>query len=330
MKTTMKREQKQARLFLPGMSSLKHRVVRIRLLSVLATATILFASCNNDTEEINDGHVKFSSGVNTVSRVGGGDGDQWEVNDNIGIYMIGHSDELVKENAENIRYTTTSAGANATFTPGNTAETIYYPVDITQKVDFIAYHPYNASVNNYIYPVDLTNQGNQSAIDLMMAQKANNNGAGYDKTNILPVNLIFTHQLAKVILNVSAGAGVNNLDGLVVNIKGMYTKADFDISDPTGLKNITDIGDIIPYKQPANNTYEVILLPVVLDVPHIVEFEVGGNTYSWNMTINTSGITALAQGQKYIFNIEIHKNGVSVSGTITKWIDGGSSNGEAV
>lgn len=303
--------------------------MRTKFLSVLAVTAILFASCGNDDEvttEVNDGRVLFSSGVNVATpKVGGILGNIWNNGDAIGIYMVENGGTTVAEGAANMKYTTTSTSTSATFTPGSPAQAIYYPVDITQKVDFIAYHPHNPSVTNYVYPVDVADQASQSAIDLMRAFANGMGNAGYDKTNASPVNLIFDHQLSKVILNVTAGDGVDNLNGLTIAIKGMNTTADFDLKGVGGITNEAGAASssIAPFDA-GSNKYEAILLPVALTT-QAIEFTVDGNTYSWtiNNSNNTNNVTSLEKGKIYTFNVTLMKHKVEVTGSINLWQSAG-------
>lgn len=306
--------------------------MKTKLLPVLALSTILFTSCNDEkTPEVNDGRVKFSSGITDVhSRVGGAEGDLWNNGDAIGIYMIEHDETLsassIKEGADNVKYTTASTGASALFA---STTPIYYPVN-GPLVDFIACHPYGSSAvdENYWYDIDLKDQSNQSAIDLMTAS-ANNDGAGYDKTNTSVVNLHFKHHLAKVILQVKAGDGVNNLTGLEVKVKGMHYTVIFDLTDFSfvGTGSTADT-EITPYFNTENGNYELILPPTLLYnlSDCIAEFTVGGNTYVWIIADNSNDITDFNSGEKYTFDVTLTKQKVQVSGTIEKWItlDGGT------
>lgn len=299
--------------------------MKTKFLSVLAISALFFASCSNDdntTPEVNDGRVLFSSGVRGVTtKVVGDDGDQWEGNEHIGIFM--------RDNAagkgivsSNVDYATTSTGTSATFT---SSSPIYYPVNTPAKVDFVAYHPYQASLtNDYGYSVDVAIQSSQSAIDLILA-KNDNLLAGFDKTNTSPINLVFDHQLAKVKINVKKGAGVADLTNLAVKITGMNTTADFDIST-SSLSNETTIADIIPFDA-GSNKYEAILLPTAL-ITQTITFTVGGNTYEWlinDAANNTNNVTSLEKGKVYTFNVTVKKNAVVVTGTITPWQSAGAA-----
>lgn len=311
--------------------------MRTRFLSVLAVTAILFASCGNDDEvttEVNDGRVQFSSGVNAATpKVGGADGNEWSMNDPIGIYMRDNAagKAIVSDNIEYKATSFTNNSKSATFTPANATETIYYPVNTPAKVDFVAYHPYQSGISNYVYKVDVSSakQASQTGIDLMRAYADNNDGTGakgYDKTNVLPVNLVFDHQLVKVKINVTAGAGVDNLNGLAVTIKGMDTTADFDLSGVNGITNEAGAANssITPFNA-GNNSFEAILLPVSTLTTETIEFTVGGNTYTWtiNDTNNSNNVTSLVKGKIYTFNVTVMKHAVEVTGSINKWVSAG-------
>lgn len=297
-------------------------IKRTGFLSLVAITALLLVSCNtdDDIQEANDGKVLFSSGIEGPQlRVGGADGDEWEGDESIGIYMRNNADEAILSN--NVEYKAQSAGKTTTFT---STTPIYYPVNTPVKVEFIAYHPHQTPLaGDYGYKVNVATQTSQSAIDLMVAE-ADNGGTGYDKANTSPVNLKFYHQLAKVVLNVSPGDGVDDLTGLAVSLTGMNTTADFDIATKA-LTGETDAAAITPFNA-GGNAYEAILLPVTtLGTSHVVEFAVDGNTYAWTMSDNDGGITGLVAGNKYTFNVTVQKNKVSVSGTIEAWGNGGTS-----
>ncbi|HBL33336.1 MAG TPA: hypothetical protein DDZ96_05880 [Porphyromonadaceae bacterium] len=303
------------------------------LFALAVSALFVFASCNQDepAPAVNDGRVQFASGISGVqTRVAGAEGNLWENGDAIGIYMVEHQQPLsassIKEGAGNVKYTTASTSETATFT---STTPIYYPVN-GPLVDFRAYHPYSSAAikddGNYWYEMDVQDQSNQSAIDFMTAS-ADNSGAGYDKTNTSAVNLNFQHQLAKVIMNVSAGDGVSNLTGLDVKVKGMDHLVIFDLTD-FSLVGTGFVGTpvITPYSA-GSNSYELILPPTefynLSDCK--VEFTVGGNTYVWTISENSGNITDFNSGEKYTFEVTLTKNKVQVSGEITPWspVNGG-------
>lgn len=304
--------------------------MKTRFLSVLAITALFFASCNNDNNDMdikNDGQVRFSSGLSSLqTRVGGTDGDQWEGNESIGVYMVNNGQTTIAENAENIPYTTTSTGAAATFT---STTPIYYPVDATQKVDFIAYHPYSASVSSYVYPVDVTNQTNQSAIDLMRAF-ANNNTTGYNKTQgTNNINLVFDHKLTKVIINASPDDGLTQSDlaNMTVTIKGLNTKADYNI-DTDILDTPNTVSPITTKNTIQGALYEAIVVPQSFTAG-VVTVEFALNNAKNEVFVYEVPATTFAKAEKHTFNVTVQRTGVQVRGTINAWDPVGAVSGTA-
>ena len=132
-----------------------------------ATVLLLSAGCSNDHEETvapeGDGRVALQvvSGIETRAY-----DKTWESGDAIGIYMLdGDAVEV-----ENRKYTTATTGESGTFTT-DAATAIYFPVNGDPR-DFAAYYPYrDIAAGSSIYPVDVTTQTPQKAIDLMAAAK---------------------------------------------------------------------------------------------------------------------------------------------------------------
>lgn len=325
--------------------------MKTKVLSVMALSALLFASCNNDdNQELeNDGRVSFTSGITSQTRVGGADGTNWEGDETIGIYMVKHGEALsdisILEGANNKRYATTSIGLSATFT---STSPIYYPVNLVsgepQKVDFIAYHPYSSTAINssFFYTINVSDQSDQSAIDLMTAT-ANNSGVGYDKTYTSKVNLEFKHLMNKVIINVVAGNGVSNLNELKVKMYNVPYMGVYDLTGATSSVSTTDNTISITPFSSGSGTFEAILPIADLKSPFgitfysYVEFSVGSgsntNTYKWYMKDNTlpggGSIISLTGGEKYTFNVTLNRNEVVASGTINAWTNGGTADGTA-
>jgi len=110
--------------------------------------------------------------------------------------------------ASNKQYVTTSGDGN--FKATSATEEISYPAD-GSNVDFIAYYPYQTTISNNVYPVNVSDQTQQNKIDFMYA----NNVTGANK-NTANAQLQFSHKLSKVNLTITAGKGVSTLSGLTV------------------------------------------------------------------------------------------------------------------
>jgi hypothetical protein len=304
----------------------KTKFFTLAILIAAIALVALFSACNEEGVVVNDNKnrkaVKFASTEATAqTRV---DGSDWAAGDPIGIYMLENGTNTVAEGAENIQYTAKSAGSGSIdFRAISAEKTIYYPVTIPGKVDFITYHPYQSTLKNWIYKVDLAIQDSQTAIDLLWA-KADNNGAGYDKTtHTVPLN--FAHKLAKLILTVSEGDGVTSLNGLQVSINGTNTNADCDVRTGTLTPGTVPAG-IKPWKNASSYQYEAILLPADLDGNNTVTFTIGNDIYTWKIS---GDITKLEAGKKYNYTVTLNKHSIGITGSITDWVSGGTGAGTA-
>lgn len=287
--------------------------------SMIALVTMVLVSCDkNETVQVNDGRVQFTSGITApLSRVSIDDKKSvWEANDPVGIYMVKHGTTDVSEGVANVKYLAASGGVSTNFEPA--VVPIYYPLDESGKVDFIAYHPYQEDVTDFVYKVDVSSQNSQTALDLMLA-KADKSGVGYDKRDGEKnenVNFTFVHQLAKLILTIKKGDGVSG-DVTDVAIKGMNTKASFDLKGVEGLTGISAPLNILPHSITPGKSYEAILLPVsTITDSHIVTFVAGEETYTWNMK---EDLQSLKAGKIYEFEITVTKYNVDVTGQIKDW-----------
>ena len=94
----------------------------------------------------------------------------WQANDAIGIVMLDAGTNTVTEGKTNYRYITITG--NGSFTPDGKEHTAYYPTAGAQ-VDVLAYYPYTITISagSLNIPVDVSDQSNLAAIDLMTAEK---------------------------------------------------------------------------------------------------------------------------------------------------------------
>jgi endonuclease G len=282
----------------------------------LATATLalaLFTACS-DHEGYNNSYpvaVQFTStNISAVqTRV---NGNNWESGDGIGIFKVNAVPAVLEEDV-NKQYTTTSTSSSGAFTsvPGNA---IYYPTN-GSSVGFIAYYPYQSSITSLgTYPVNVANQTQK--IDFLYAKTA----VSYSNNTQGSVLLDFDHKLSKLVITTQKGIGIDNLIGLSVTIKGLNTKADFNLSAGTfgagsDVANITPKTLTAPVSATDNGIYEAILLPEVT-TGATVEFTIGANIYVWDLAASVSPFAANTQ---YNFTVTLNKTGVTINGNINPW-----------
>lgn len=230
--------------------------------------------------------------------------DQWVSGDVVGIFMKRTGQELssasVYNGADNIKYNVSSSG---TMLPAG--KQLYYPPG-GRQVDFIAYYPYQETVTNHIYKVDVSDQSDLEAIDLLYSDNAK------EMSSATPTaSLGFTHRLSRLVMNITAGDGVpeSALTNIQLRITGMNTTADFSLSDGLiyntgGIKDFNVTADmsrtakaiIIPTSPAGELGRRVIfsspvITPLAWDIPADVVFE-SGRSYVYSVVITSSGIDA--------------------------------------
>ena len=294
--------------------------MKIKFLSTLAVAALLFSACNKDqtANEINDGAIQFNGKITNLKANAGNltAGSSWAANDAIGVFMLQLDTSLIAENASNRKYVFNGS----VFLP-EAGQEIYYPVSLT-PVDFISYAPYKAGiVIPGDYAVNLIDQSNQNAIDLLWA-KSDNSGAGFLKTSGVSVPLTFDHKLSKIVIKTTAGSGLSASDSSWINmgvsINNLNTRANFDVF--TGiLSNPNTLATISPKNVSAGRTYEAIVLPSnnVAAGAFTFTFLIDGDTYTYRST----GGEGFQAGKEYTYNLSITKTGVNLGSiTVTDWV----------
>lgn len=293
-------------------------------ISICISALLLsFSSCSTDDTVIeDDGQVRFTAGIqqaapNTpASRAAG---DAWAQGDAIGIFMVAHGTTTISEGAENYKFTTTGS---TSFTPVAGNE-IFYPMD-GSLVDFVAYYPYrpDAALGTAI-DVALGDQDNQPSFDLVWA-KVNNSDAGFSKSVSGAVALGFNHKLAKLVMNCKPGDGVTANDlknGMTVSIKGTKTTNTFDLATGT-LGTPETVATIAPRKLatvPQGGGYAVAYDAIIIPGSYAkgavtVEFTIGSDVFTW-----TADALTFDGGNEYIYDVNITRTGVTMTGTISAW-----------
>lgn len=229
-------------------------------------------------------------------------GISWDQGDKIGVFMVNNGQELsatsIVNNVNNIPFTINGAIFQS-------AMPVYLP---KTSVDFIAFYPHKA-VDNFTYPVDLTDQTNQAALDLMYTNDAKGINPG-----TLSIPLVFNRQLSRLAINLT----INNTDALKASqlkatLSEATTKAAFDLRNGTltSAPEKQAIEASVTVKSDNNALVELTLLPGENISGKKIKFESpSGERFTW--TIPT--FTALEKGTRYTVNININ-NGDVTGGT---------------
>lgn len=292
-----------------------------KLLSMSMLSLFVLGACspNGDDNSVwNDGTqpVSFTSQIQGLKTRAANNAWDASGNDKIGVF--------VKQNEAfgdivNKQYLVSAAGV---LTPAGAGDAIYYPSD-GSKVDFVAYYPYTATLTGNTYAVDVTSQSSQPAIDLLYSANAVNK----DKTVAAPVELMFKHQLTKIVLNISKDATVSTLAGIQVTIKGTKTKGSFALLNGVLTPNDGSVGDIAVNMSADGTSGEAIILPISGLTGGEITFTLNGKTKKWDIPANQN----YADGTRYTYPVTIKETGGEISvtfgnATIDDWtsVSGGN------
>lgn len=195
-------------------------------------------------------------------------------------------------------FTTAAAGA---MSPASTVP--YYPAG-AQNIDLVAYYPATAGTS-FTVQTDQTSDANYKASDLMFASVTN------QAKQAEAVNLDFTHKLAKICVNVTAGTGVSSITSVsLLNVKPTvsFNQATGAVGEASGTATTiamsNDGAAVIPAQTIGGG-----LLSIVTDK--------GTATY-------TVASKAFAAGQQYTINLTVNLRNVGITNAITGWTTEGT------
>ena len=302
------------------------KILSSRALLIVMTIVTISCTKSNDLDTLFGKRVRFETNIVTTDLAVRVADNVWEAQDAIGVYVFEEESENVVERLKNVEYITKTGGISGSFVAKD--RNICFP-DNGDRVRFMSYYPYNSQTTSNIYKIDVSNQSNQAAIDLLYSFDKE---AVYDGTVLnkaIPLN--FDHKLAKIVINIKVGDGLKgtDLENLKIFLSGLDTKADFDLIEGK-LSNRTAITEITPFKQLTaqdgfNVGYEAIVIPtdgkpkdakIVLGLKNVSEVDINSDSFSWAFD------NVLLGSYKYTYNIIIKRSEIIVLGLIDDWSKG--------
>ena len=286
-----------------------NNIAKSLCLSALLACSL--ASCSSDYDLATDDvqtEVTFNAAATSRAT-----GINWSAGDHIGVCMVatgtGTSASALTGTTANVDYVTTSG--NGYFTAASTS--LAYPKD-GSKVDFVAYYPYSASTTNGVVSVNVADQSNPEAIDLMYS----NNAKGLTRTSGT-ASLTFTHQLAKFDLNITSADGAA-LDGLQVALKNIPTTASFDLATAS-FSNISSTADV-SMKVSGTGTKvnaSAYVLPATAQNVTLVFTTAKGKSFTYTVSKSME----LEKGRSYSLNVSVKNSGVEDAEEVkyTSWTE---------
>lgn len=295
---------------------------------LLLAALALLASCTNNENTPETGNdtlvpVTLNAGIVQTRATN----NQWTAGDAIGLCLFATGTNETAEQVFNYRYNATTGGANTAFSPATTAHTAYYPTTGAQ-VDLLAYYPYSTALStDGSLSLDVSNQKNLPAIDLMSATTTANK-------NHPNATLSFTHRLTRLVFALSGKGSVSTaqLAGATLTISGMKTQARYNLYTNT-LDEATDPATTTPKTTtPEASTPQDITVPlnaagtqgtaIVLPreaapgVSYIITLKDGSR-----FTAQLSDTQELKAGTSNLFRISLNPQNVTITATITDWTE---------
>ncbi|WP_455673555.1 SUMF1/EgtB/PvdO family nonheme iron enzyme [Phocaeicola sp.] len=250
------------------------------------------------------------------------DGDRWLPTDRVGI-TVSPTAGTVFTPVDNKPYRVdglTTPAASATLAPDD-GTPLRYPRE--GSLDIMAYYPYDTNATYGRISLDLTDQSDPAALDVMMAKVAN------VSQSQSPVRLSFRHISAKVTLNVTAGTGltagdISALTGADVSAGPIVAHVDIELKTEAwsekGQQSINLYKSATP-SEGVHATFSAIIPPYF--TPNIpITFQIGGREYTCTLT-STDRFLA---GNNYIYPVTVNDNGIRLgTPAITAWDVQGSA-----
>jgi formylglycine-generating enzyme required for sulfatase activity len=307
-------------------------------------AVIIITACSDGQPEerrvAKQPEVRFRTIINSLQTRTTNGGDEWSTGDQIGVFMLMQGDGIADAVYANYRYVADPGRAQSgdnLLRPGNRGDSsIYYPVPAA-PVEFIAYYPYGQKVRgiNPVLPVDIGDQQNQAAIDVLYAYTSASN---YDAST--QVLLPFTHKMSKIRLKFNLKPGVQvSLANATARISGIPDKAELRIS--TGMfRALGEATSVAPLNMGVPSIYEndsayfqCIVIPhdgAAYDERKVL-LTAEGRNFTWDIPDRIN----FEEGKVYTYHITLSGSSKStavvadVGETIDPWTDGDEEESEA-
>lgn len=271
--------------------------IGLKLLAGMMLSPLFLQSCQQEeqllTGDESRREIVFTSIIDDshLSRVVDA---SWEQGDEIGVFMKNAETEEVLR--ANVPYVTKSGNGNFVGKNGP----MEFPEGEGVKVDFIAYYPYTTCAENFKqYGIDLTNQQNQRALDLMKAVNLENRAATSPQGN-----LQFRHLLSKLVLNLTPSQGAS-LEGIKATVSALKVKGNANLAADGTITLEDQTAAVEMFVNAEGTQAEAVLLPQDLTDKLKITLELNGQ----KREVTTNISDKLEAGKKYICNLKINFSG---------------------
>lgn len=280
--------------------------------------SLLLAACSMETYEFDKDseedklQVKLTSRI--VTRV---TNNGWDDGDEIGVCMFQSGEQLsatsLINNSLNRKYLASSSGS---LSPATALDCLYYPE--TGAVDFIAYYPFS-NVEGYQLSLDVSDQRFPEEIDLLYSANLTGVTPSADSQN-----LVFEHQMSKVVFSIQPGEGYDlaDLEGVSVTLKDVSVTGTFSLADASIVPELTQQQVSMPVvgSETAFEAVAIMIPQSCEDAQAVVSLPTGERTIHYFIAGHEWD-----GGKQYKYDITLTKGGETASvleAEITNWEDG--------
>lgn len=252
--------------------------------------------------------------------------NKWDVNDQIGVFLLQDDTYNIVANASNkVYFTENGDGKFLPLSMDGVDNTLYLPAD-GSYMDIVAYYPYKKLTDN-IFSVDVTNQSNQAALDLM---RGTPDKPAYNNANP-QANLTFNRKMSQIMITMQAGEGVDEteLQGTQIQLEGFHSTGSYDpIRDKLVIgENVSTVNLLVAED---GKSAMGIVLPEDKAAQRKLVIRAGYNSNGVPFTYDISDEQGFLPGKSYSFSVTFFREGIEVGTSITDWVDGGRTEGTVV
>ncbi|MDO5036170.1 MAG: DNA/RNA non-specific endonuclease [Porphyromonas sp.] len=206
-------------------------------------------------------------------------GSAWAGEDEIGLYVVNGGQQLSTDQLykgySNLQYVTPEG--DGLFVP--TAKNAKGVVLGKELVDVVAYAPYRADVVGFEIPLDVSDQSDLEALNLLYSDNVKGKSVADNRAQ-----LHFTHQLAQLVLEVEGVGAISSLQGIEAELSGLVSDGSFDLVGGTlalgSTKSTTKLHSAVVDGRKA--TFTALLLPKQDLKEGKLLFELGSYRFSWD------------------------------------------------
>ncbi|GHV49358.1 hypothetical protein FACS1894181_08080 [Bacteroidia bacterium] len=266
--------------------------------------------------------IKFTTKAPVATRTSA-DGNNWTLNDSVGIYMLtDEAPQLIGNSLNsNRKYFVQGNGVLEDLKPFG-VQALYYQ-DPT-NLRFISYYPYLPNIIDYRIPIDVRKQDRPQDIDVLYSSNAKQI-VSPASGGTSPVRLIYRHLLSKLIIDVRKGTNTDiNIHGMTAEIENQPLTTSFHLDSiwsPISSSGV--VGFFGTGTKPANydTTYQAILIPhdPIANAQELIQLRTQRRLFSWKLPPE---MDKFESGMVYHFQLTLlGETDIQFKGEIKPWDD---------